>query len=202
MNEKVNDREMIEYCLHYYNFSFIKDYSHNLQLIFNLACKYDYVNFFWLLVDIMDISINTVIDKNSNDTPLHIAALKNNVEIIDILLKKSNIEIKHDSFTNCEKLTKVSLPPILKEIENNMFDGCKSLVDISIPSSVTKIGWYAFRDCSSLKEIFIPSSVLVLAIQRSKNVSIKKTYQHSIICYKNWIILFHVLFIIGRNRNS
>ena len=43
MNEKTNEREIIEYSLRYYNFSLIKDYSLNLQLIFNLACKYDYV---------------------------------------------------------------------------------------------------------------------------------------------------------------
>ena len=65
--------------------------------------------------------------------------------------KESGGWINGNSFSNCIKLTSVTLSNQLETIENGTFQGCTSLESITIPSSVTKIGSYAFGGCSGLK---------------------------------------------------
>ena len=67
--------------------------------------------------------------------------------------KESGGWINGNSFSNCIKLTSVTLSNQLETIENNTFSGCTSLESITIPSSVTKIGEGAFYSCSGLKVV-------------------------------------------------
>ena len=67
--------------------------------------------------------------------------------------KESGGWINGNSFSNCIKLTSVTLSNQLETIENGTFQGCTSLESITIPSSVTKIGSYAFGGCSGLKVV-------------------------------------------------
>lgn len=94
------------------------------------------------------------------------------------------ISIGESAFSQCEKLTKVTLPNGLKTISDNAFKHCYALTSIDIPSSVETIGQYAFdmdenltkvtlreglkeiregafNQCN-VKEITIPASVTLL----------------------------------------
>ena len=55
--------------------------------------------------------------------------------------------ILRGSFSNCSKLTSITLPNNISKIEMNAFYGCTSLVNIkSKPSSITRIGETAFHN--------------------------------------------------------
>ena len=64
------------------------------------------------------------------------------------------------AFTNCEKLTSVTLPTAgLKEIEKNAFGGCEKLTSINLPEGLKTIGEGAFTACFVLSDLTIPKSV-------------------------------------------
>ena len=67
--------------------------------------------------------------------------------------------IDYRAFTDCAKLTKVTLPEGLMEIIEDCFYGCMNLESVDIPESVTRIGFNAFYNCNSLKNIVIPEKV-------------------------------------------
>ena len=54
------------------------------------------------------------------------------------------------AFSDCSKLTSITLHENLLQISAYAFDGCGSLSNIVIPESVTYIGNYAFRNCNNL----------------------------------------------------
>ncbi|MBP5371405.1 MAG: leucine-rich repeat domain-containing protein [Bacteroidales bacterium] len=61
--------------------------------------------------------------------------------------------IGSDAFTDCDKLTSISLPSTITRIEEDGFEGCIGLTSITIPSSVDFIGAEAFSGCTSLTKI-------------------------------------------------
>lgn len=72
---------------------------------------------------------------------MHLAAERNNLEILHFLLFQEEIQVNADAFIGCQKLTGLSNPP-----------------------GVTTIGKHAFRDCLSLTEVEFPSTVETLVI--------------------------------------
>ncbi|MBQ2819205.1 MAG: leucine-rich repeat protein [Clostridia bacterium] len=58
-------------------------------------------------------------------------------------------------FSNCTKLTSVTIPSGVTSIGANAFNSCDGLISISIPDSVTYIGVRAFAGCSSLRDVYI-----------------------------------------------
>ena len=52
------------------------------------------------------------------------------------------------AFTDCNRLTGISLPNTLQTINEGAFYGCSSLASFSVPGSVTTIGFRAFDYCS------------------------------------------------------
>lgn len=62
-------------------------------------------------------------------------------------------------FTNCTRLTSVSLAEGTTTIPGNTFNGCSKLPEFEIPESVTAIGASAFTNCSKLTELTIPENV-------------------------------------------
>ena len=63
------------------------------------------------------------------------------------------------AFTDCRKLSSITIPNTVLIIDDKAFFRCSSLVDITLPNSVKIIGSSAFYDCSSLTSITIPNSV-------------------------------------------
>ncbi len=67
------------------------------------------------------------------------------------------------AFTDCERLTSITIPDSVTSIGAQTFARCKSLTGITIPNGVTSIGIFTFSGCWSLKSITIPSSVSWIA---------------------------------------
>lgn len=63
---------------------------------------------------------------------------------------KSVAKIQRLAFSDCIRLTKVTIPDSVTSIGDYSFVDCSSITSITIPDS---IGWGAFRNCSSLTAI-------------------------------------------------
>jgi len=70
--------------------------------------------------------------------------------------------IASSAFSECTKLTSISIPSSVTSIENGAFYRCTGLISVTIPSSVTSIENSAFRRCTALTSIIIPNSVTVI----------------------------------------
>ena len=66
------------------------------------------------------------------------------------------------AFSDCGRLTTVTIPGSVTSIGEGAFNWCTGLTSVTIPSSVTSIGSGAFNLCTSLTSVFIPSSVTVI----------------------------------------
>ena len=64
----------------------------------------------------------------------------------DTEISVSGIEEK--AFSDCSKLTSVTIPNSVTSIGNSAFSGCSNLTSVTIPNSVTSIGSYAFSGCN------------------------------------------------------
>ena len=64
------------------------------------------------------------------------------------------------AFSDCEKLTSVTIPCGVKSIGIMAFSGCHRLKSVVIPDGVTSIGENAFYGCGGLTSVTIPSSVV------------------------------------------
>ena len=82
--------------------------------------------------------------------------------------------IEKFAFYDCCKLEQIELPSSLTSIGDMAFINCTSLLQISIPSSVTSIGNFAFYACNSLKQITIPSLIDLEKLAINSNVQITK----------------------------
>ena len=80
-------------------------------------------------------------------------------------------KISESAFSNCKKLTSVTIPSSITSIVNGTFSGCSSLTSVTIPNSVTSIGDWAFSYCSKLISITIPPSVTSIGSGTFSNCS-------------------------------
>ena len=63
------------------------------------------------------------------------------------------------AFSDCDKLTSVTMPNSITSIGKSAFNSCSGLTSVTIPNSVTSIGGSAFSGCSGLTSVTIPNSV-------------------------------------------
>ncbi len=63
------------------------------------------------------------------------------------------------AFSECSRLTSVTIGNSVTSIEEGAFNDCPGLTSVTIPNSVTNTGDYAFRDCSGLTSVTIGNSV-------------------------------------------
>ena len=70
-----------------------------------------------------------------------------------------NVHSLSGVFTECDKLTSITVPESINSIGVYTFDGCSSLTSVTLPVGITDIGGFAFRGCTALGAIDIPSSV-------------------------------------------
>ena len=83
-------------------------------------------------------------------------------------ISRTNIVMLHmHTFSHCQSLERVSLPPCLREIRAEAFVGCRVLRSLTLPSYLRYIGHRAFGDCSEL---------VCLTYKRSKRVTWRRPY--------------------------
>ena len=68
-------------------------------------------------------------------------------------------KISESAFSNCSKLTSVTIPSSISSIGNGTFSGCSSLTSVTIPNSVKTIDGSAFSSCTGLTSIAIPNGL-------------------------------------------
>lgn len=96
----------------------------------------------------------------------------NNESSIGTVILQDTVKIGHLAFQGCDNLSKVILPPTLKEIGQQAFSGCYSLTEIVIPASVMTIASSAFQYCTGLKSITVKSAELLSEVKLPKDVKI------------------------------
>ena len=62
----------------------------------------------------------------------------------------------------CEALEHIVIPRSVMEIKNDTFDGCISLKKVELHDAITEIGSHAFRHCEALQDIILPRSLQYL----------------------------------------
>lgn len=110
-------------------------------------------------------------EPNKRDGTDHVLFNKNKSMII--AYPASSREVQYDipdsvttisdwTFSECNKLNRISIPDSVNEIGEGAFCNCKLLDELIIPDSVVRIDDCAFRGCESLERIIIPNSVVDL----------------------------------------
>ena len=84
----------------------------------------------------------------------------NCTKVEEIVVPEGVTKLPASTFSNANKLLRVSLPSTLTEIGNESFKSCVGLTKVEIPANVTVIGSSAFEYCTGLKEISLPDGLL------------------------------------------
>ena len=97
-------------------------------------------------------------------TPFNVNIINNTYEngMGKISFDNPVTSIGEKAFSDCDRLTSITIPESVTNIGGWAFRGCKSLTSITIPNSVTSIGDYVFRGCESLTSITIPEGVTII----------------------------------------
>ena len=83
-------------------------------------------------------------------------------EIKHIVFKKGITGVPVWYFTECSKLTSVSIPNTVKYIGREAFSGCISLKSLYLPDSVKEIGSGAFYGCTKLEKVRFSKNLKVI----------------------------------------
>jgi hypothetical protein len=68
--------------------------------------------------------------------------------------------ISESAFSDCARLTEITIPDTVTTIGNAAFSRCEKLSKVVILNGVTSVGAYAFSDCISLTSVDFPDSVV------------------------------------------
>ena len=71
----------------------------------------------------------------------------------------SVVTISDWAFSECRKLSRITIPDSVHDIGEGAFSNCALLDEVEIPDSVTRMDDCAFRGCVSLERVLIPDSV-------------------------------------------
>ena len=71
----------------------------------------------------------------------------------------SNDEIGEKAFTDCSRLTSLTLPVGITSIGYDAFAYCSGLTSLTLPAGITSIGEYAFSGCSGLTSLNLPACI-------------------------------------------
>ena len=71
----------------------------------------------------------------------------------------SNDEIGEKAFTDCSRLTSLTLPVGITSIGYDAFAYCSGLTSLTLPAGITSIGEYAFSGCSGLTSLTFPAGI-------------------------------------------
>lgn len=104
-------------------------------------------------------NLTTVVINGGTSLPGHYGGFSDCKKLTNITITDSVTSIGSFAFEGCESLTTIRLPSNITEISSHTFRECKSLKSIIIPDSVTSIGDGAFSGCESLNNVIIPERV-------------------------------------------
>ena len=90
-------------------------------------------------------------------------AFAQNENLVSITLPASVVKIGDGAFSECAKLSSVTLGSGLENVGEFAFYWCRSIESIILPDSVTDIGHSAFLGCVKLAEIELSSSLTTIA---------------------------------------
>ena len=71
----------------------------------------------------------------------------------------SNDEIGEKAFTDCSRLTSLTLPVGITSIGYDAFAYCSGLTSLNLPAGITSINYGAFLDCSGLTSLTLPDGI-------------------------------------------
>ena len=71
----------------------------------------------------------------------------------------SNDEIGEKAFTDCSRLTSLTLPVGITSIGYDAFAYCSGLTSLTLPDGITSIGISAFSGCSRLTSLTLPAGI-------------------------------------------
>ena len=71
----------------------------------------------------------------------------------------SNDEIGEKAFTDCSRLTSLTLPVGITSIGYDAFAYCSGLTSLTLPAGITSIDKYAFSGCSRLTSLNLPAGI-------------------------------------------
>lgn len=91
------------------------------------------------------------------------AAFSDCVNLTEIFIPNSIMEIEAYAFEYCAALQSVTIPECVTKIGDWAFFDCSGLTEIVIPNGVTEIGSYAFAKCTALKSVTLPDNVTKIA---------------------------------------
>ena len=74
----------------------------------------------------------------------------------------SNDEIGEKAFTDCSRLTSLTLPVGITSIGYDAFAYCSGLTSLTLPAGITSIGEYAFSGCSGLTSLNLPAGITLI----------------------------------------
>lgn len=108
----------------FYNFTFLPKQVEN-KYLFNYMCQYDYYELVKLFLVYIKYKINeknkrkSIYDSEKDEkaeikNPIHLAAKKNNMKIVDFLLNQEDCYIGFRFFQNCRKITDITIPSQVK----------------------------------------------------------------------------------------
>ncbi|OPY34227.1 MAG: hypothetical protein A4E32_00499 [Methanomassiliicoccales archaeon PtaU1.Bin124] len=72
-----------------------------------------------------------------------------------VSISQGVLSIGRNSFTGCESLKEIEIPPSVKTISRGAFSGCSNLQRVVLPDGVSSIGEWAFAYCPKLKNLEI-----------------------------------------------
>ena len=95
----------------------------------------------------------------SGDNPYAVLIEITNKNMSTYEIHKNTKIIADYVFSNCNRLTSITIPDSVTSIGSSAFLYCSNLSSVVIPDSVTSIGGSAFSSCSNLGSVVIPDSV-------------------------------------------
>lgn len=90
------------------------------------------------------------------------SAFSNCGRLTSITIPNSVTNIQYRAFYQCGGLTSITIPNSVTTIGSFVFYRCTGLTSITVPNSVKAIGTYAFSSCRGLTSITIPSSLTII----------------------------------------
>ena len=134
------------------------------------------------------LAIKEEVFKNSEITSVIIPGTVKNIgrqafyncaflETVQFHKSEENVTLGAEVFSNCTKLSSVTLPSKLETIPQSAFNQCNALTDISLPDTLKTIGQQAFIGCTSLEKVEIPAGVTSIGDKAFYNCTSVKSFE-------------------------
>ncbi len=128
-------------------------------------------------------------------TRIQYRAFSNCMNVVDIKIPDSVVEIGTGAFENCTNLKNITLSSNISEIGWQVFKNCISLTSIEIPNNITSIGFEAFKNCSSLKNIIISDATTNIEEKAFEGTA----YYNDLSNWQNGVLYIGSHLIIAKN---